>query len=107
MFGYRRYKEKTTKNTAGIIIVHMAGYISSDIDEIRDYCDKNNLFLIEDAAHTPGAEVNNVNSGNFGHIGCFSFYPTKILTSGEEVCLLQITKILLIMHVVFKIGEET
>ena len=76
-------KKKTTKNTAGIIIVHMAGYISSDIDEIRDYCDKNNLFLIEDAAHTPGAEVNNVNSGNFGHIGCFSFYPTKILTSGE------------------------
>ena len=76
-------KKKTTKNTVGIIIVHMAGYISSDIDKIRDYCDKNNLFLIEDAAHTPGAEVNNVKSGNFGHIGCFSFYPTKILTSGE------------------------
>ena len=76
-------KSKVNKNTAGVIIVHMAGYMSSDIFELKEYCDNNNLFLIEDAAHTPGAEINSIKAGNVGHVGCFSFYPTKILTAGE------------------------
>ncbi len=76
-------KKKVSKKTVGIIIVHMAGHISSDIDKIKKYCEDNGLFLIEDAAHTPGAEFKNTKSGNIGHVGCFSFYPTKILTTGE------------------------
>ncbi len=76
-------KNKVTDNTAGIIIVHMAGYISSDIIELKKFCDQNNLFLIEDAAHTPGAEIAKLKAGNIGHVGCFSFYPTKIITTGE------------------------
>lgn len=76
-------KNKITNKTAGVIIVHMAGYISSDIFELKKYCVENNLFLIEDAAHTPGAEINNCKAGNIGDIGCFSFYPTKIITAGE------------------------
>ena len=61
----------------------MAGTISSDIMQILDFCKKNKLFLIEDAAHTPGAIINGKQAGSIGDVGCFSFYPTKIITSGE------------------------
>jgi hypothetical protein len=41
------------------------------------------FFVIEDAAHAPGAELNGKRAGSFGDAGCFSFYPTKIMTTGE------------------------
>ena len=76
-------KKKINKNTAGVIIVHMGGYISDKIFELKKFCDENNLFLIEDSAHTPGAKINNQEAGTIGHVGCFSFYSTKIITAGE------------------------
>ncbi len=76
-------KKKINSNTAGIIIVHMGGYISEEIFELRELCDKNGIFLIEDSAHTPGAIIKGQESGTIGHVGCFSFYPTKIITAGE------------------------
>ena len=45
---------------------------------------KNRIFLIEDAAHAHGAKVNNISAGNIGDFGCFSFYSTKIMTTGGE-----------------------
>ena len=76
-------KKKINSNTAGIIIVHMGGYISEEIFELRELCDKNGIFLIEDSAHTPGEIIKGQESGTIGHVGCFSFYPTKIITAGE------------------------
>ena len=76
-------KKRVTNKTAGIIIVHMAGLITPDIIDFRQFCDENNLFLIEDAAHSPGAEINGKEAGSFGHAGCFSFFPSKVITSGE------------------------
>ena len=40
-------------------------------------------FVIEDAAHAPGAELDGKRAGSFSDAGCFSFYPTKIMTTGE------------------------
>jgi perosamine synthetase len=44
---------------------------------------KKRLWLMEDAAHAQGASLDGIFAGNFGRAGSFSFYPTKVMTSGE------------------------
>ena len=70
-------------DTAGVMLVHMAGYIASDYKEIQKICKQNNLLLIEDAAHAMGASIEGNKAGAISDIGCFSFFPTKIITTGE------------------------
>ena len=74
-------KKKITKNTKGLIIVHMAGY-PCDVEKIRSFCSKK-IILLEDCAHAVGTKVKNKHVGNFGISGSFSFYPTKQITTGE------------------------
>ena len=76
-------EKKVTKKTAGIILVHMAGLITPDVLEFRQFCNDNKLCFIEDAAHAPGAKWNGREAGSFGDAGCFSFYPTKVVTAAE------------------------
>jgi dTDP-4-amino-4,6-dideoxygalactose transaminase len=44
-----------------------------------EIADLHGLWVIEDAAHAHGAEYNHRRAGSWGHIGCFSFYPTKVM----------------------------
>ena len=76
-------KKRRTSKTTGIIYVHMFGLIPASFQKLRDYCNENNLFLIEDAAHAHGAKLNGELAGSLGTAACFSFYATKVLTSGE------------------------
>lgn len=76
-------KRAVRKDTKAVMIVHVGGIISDEIQEIRNFCDEKKLFLIEDAACAHGAEFNGIKSGNFGHAACFSFHHSKVLTSGE------------------------
>lgn len=76
-------RRRVTARTAGVLLVHMAGLVTPDILAFRQFCDANQIFLIEDAAHSPGARHAGQEAGSFGHAGCFSFYPTKVITSGE------------------------
>ena len=76
-------KEVVTSDTKAVIIVHVGGVISHEITKIRDWCDENGIYLIEDAACAHGASYNGTYAGNFGHFAAFSFHHSKVLTSGE------------------------
>ena len=67
-----------TPRTKAVIPVHLYGH-AADMDEILDLADAKGLFVIEDCAQAHGAMYNNEKLGSFGHLGCFSFYPTKNL----------------------------
>tara|TARA_B110001454_G_scaffold59287_1_gene58001 strand:+ start:3013 stop:4155 length:1143 start_codon:yes stop_codon:yes gene_type:complete len=75
-------KKKITSKTKAIIPVHFAGKIC-DIVKIIKFAKKNNLIVIEDCAHAIGTQYNKKHVGNFGNAGCFSFYPTKNITTIE------------------------
>ena len=76
-------KACVTSDVKAIIIVHVGGYITSEIFKIREFCDNNNIVLVEDAACAHGAEMDNKQAGSIGHISTFSFHHSKVLTSGE------------------------
>lgn len=70
------------QNTQAILVVHLAG-VCCDIEAILNVAKQNNLIVIEDCAQALGAEYNGIKAGSFGHISCFSFFPTKMITTGE------------------------
>jgi perosamine synthetase len=74
--------EKITSKTKAIIPVHYGGQ-SCDMKELLEIAHDYRLHIVEDCAHSLGAEYNGQMTGSFGEMGCFSFYPTKIITTLE------------------------
>lgn len=72
-----------TLATRGVIVVHIGGMVTPDIAAIADLCRRHGLWLVEDAAHAHGSTFAGRPAGSFGVAGTFSFYPTKVMTSGE------------------------
>jgi dTDP-4-amino-4,6-dideoxygalactose transaminase len=72
-----------TPRTAAVVAVHIGGLIPPQIDELRALCDERGIALVEDAAHAHGATFDGRFAGSFGAAAAFSFYPTKVVTSGE------------------------
>ncbi|MCL2210117.1 MAG: DegT/DnrJ/EryC1/StrS family aminotransferase [Treponema sp.] len=73
---------KITAKTKAVIIMHYAGF-ACDMDRVTALCKKRNLFLVEDCAHTPGADYKGRSLGAFGDISAFSFYANKNIAIGE------------------------
>jgi len=72
-----------TANTAAVVLVHVGGLITPEVAEIRQLCDRRGVALVEDAAHAHGSTYDGRFAGSFGTAAAFSFYPTKVVTSGE------------------------
>ena len=77
----QKIEEKVTEKTKAIMPVHYAGH-PADMDPIMKVAAKHGLEVIEDAAEALGAEYKGRKVGSIG-IGCFSFYPTKNITTAE------------------------
>ncbi|MFN8490947.1 MAG: DegT/DnrJ/EryC1/StrS family aminotransferase [Caldilineaceae bacterium] len=67
-----------TSRTKAIIPVHLFGQMA-DMDPIMEVANRHNLIVIEDAAQAIGSEDKGRRAGSIGHIGCFSFFPSKNL----------------------------
>lgn len=96
-------ESKINEKTKAVLVVHYAGF-PCNMDRIMELAKRHNLFVIEDAAHAPGAEysskikaessklkaeslinnpTNTAKVGTIGDIGCFSFFSNKNMTTGE------------------------
>jgi dTDP-4-amino-4,6-dideoxygalactose transaminase len=71
-----------TEETFAVMPVHLYGH-PAEMDEIRDFADAHDLYVIEDAAQAHGAAYKQQKVGSIGDVGCFSFYATKNITTGE------------------------
>ena len=74
-------EQRITPQTEAVIVVHYGGQ-PCRMDDIVRLCDGRSLLLIEDSAETIGATWRGRQAGSFG-LGCFSFFPTKNITTGE------------------------
>ncbi|HVB42667.1 MAG TPA: DegT/DnrJ/EryC1/StrS family aminotransferase [Streptosporangiaceae bacterium] len=79
----RTLADALTPNTAAVVLVHIGGLITPHAHELRRRCDEIGAALVEDAAHAHGSTLNGQFAGAFGVAAAFSFYPTKVVTSGE------------------------
>lgn len=76
-------ERRLTVNTAAIVVVHIGGVIAPNMLEIRDFAAAKGIRLVEDAAHAHGCSIGGLMAGTLGDAAAFSFYPTKVMTSGE------------------------
>ena len=77
-----RAEQHITPKTRAIVPVHFAGR-PCDMDELMAFADRHNLVVIEDCAHAIETEWHGKHAGTFGNFGCFSFYATKNVVTGE------------------------
>jgi perosamine synthetase len=74
--------KKINKNTKAIIPVHLYGH-PSNMNEINSIAKEHGLYVIEDACQSLGSTYYQKQTGAIGDIGCFSFYASKVITTGE------------------------
>lgn len=76
-------ERKAAESGAKVLLLsHMRGHIS-DLQAVRDICDRHGIALVEDCAHTMGARWDGRHTGTWGRIGCYSTQTYKHINSGE------------------------
>jgi len=78
----RQIEDKITSKTKAIMVVHIYG-LPVDMDPVISLAEKYGLKIIEDAAEAHGLTYKGRPCGSFGDISIFSFYPNKLVTTGE------------------------
>ena len=77
-------EENMDSDIAAVVVVHLYGLVSSEIEKIAITCKKHNIILIEDCAQATGGYLNGVHCGSFGDYSCFSFHAQKNITTLGE-----------------------
>ena len=75
-------EEALSEKTRAIMLAHTLGN-PFNVEAVKDFADKNNLWLIEDCCDALGSEYKGRKVGSFGDIGTVSFYPAHHITTGE------------------------
>jgi len=79
----KEIEKKVTSKTKAIYVVHYGGQMC-DMDPIMEIAKKHGLYVLEDCAHSPGAEYKGRKAGSIGDVGCFSFHSLKNMTTCGE-----------------------
>jgi dTDP-4-amino-4,6-dideoxygalactose transaminase len=74
-----KVRKAVTKRTRAIMPVHLYGH-PAHMDPILDIAEENDLYVVEDACQSHGAEYKGRRTGGLGDVACFSFYPSKNMT---------------------------
>jgi len=74
---------RVTSHTAAITQVHIGGIVSEGIRKTQRLCQEKGLHLVEDAAQAHGSVLEGQKAGTFGTAAGFSFFSTKVMTTGE------------------------
>lgn len=75
-------RAKLTPRTRAVVVMHYGGY-PCDMDAIRDVLADQEIYVVEDAAHAPGAEYKGAPAGALGDVAAFSFFSNKNMATGE------------------------
>ena len=73
---------RETEDVTALLVVHLYG-LPAEMDYLEEIAEDHDLALVEDAAQAHGTEFEGRRVGSIGDAGCFSFYPTKNMTTGE------------------------
>ena len=77
------------KSPDALILTHIGGYPNPQISEIANLCNKKNVLLIEDCAHSPLVKINNKYVGTYGDAGILSFYePEKEILPSDGLLVI-------------------
>jgi len=78
----KAFEAAITSRTKAVVAVHLFG-LSAEMDEILRIARKHSLHVIEDAACAVGTTYDGKPVGGLGTLGCFSFHPRKVISTGE------------------------
>lgn len=76
-----------TSRTKAISVVHYLG-MPVDMTRVMAIAKRHGIFVVEDCALAIGSYLDGQHAGNFGDVGCFSFYPVKHITTAEGGALI-------------------
>jgi len=79
---YEKIEKLISEKTKAIMPVHLYGQ-PADMSQIQEIAEKHGICIIGDAAQAHGSKYKGKMVGSFGNVECFSFYPTKNITTGE------------------------